>query len=172
MFFQRSSRKEIESGLKPLFPRVWRYCLALTGNKDAADDLAQTVCLRALEKASQYKAGTNLDRWLFTIAQRTWINELRKNAVRTGSGLLQIEEFEIPDTKPDPESNILAAEVLNQVMALPEAQRTTVMLVYVEGYSYQEASAILDIPIGTVMSRLSAARTKLATKLSDESKTA
>jgi RNA polymerase sigma-70 factor (ECF subfamily) len=85
---------------------------------------------------------------------------------------LQIEEFEIPDTKPDPESNILAAEVLNQVMALPEAQRTTVMPVYVKGYSYQEASAILDIPISTVMSRLSAARTKLATKLSDESKTA
>jgi hypothetical protein len=54
MFFQRSSRKEIERGLKPLFPRIWRYCLALTGNKDAADDLAQTVCLRALEKASPH----------------------------------------------------------------------------------------------------------------------
>ncbi len=144
----------------------------MTGNRDWADDLAQAVCLKALEKADQYKPGTKLDRWLFTIAHNSWINELRKNAVRNSGGLANIDEIEIPDTKPDPESNILASEVLKEVMALPEAQRVAVILVYIEGYSYQEAADTLDIPIGTVMSRLSAARTKLANKLNDESQTA
>ncbi|MFK8035915.1 MAG: RNA polymerase sigma factor [Hyphomicrobiales bacterium] len=144
-----------------MFPRLWRYCLVLTGAKDRADDLAQMACLRALEKADLFQPGTKLDRWIFTIAQRIWFNELRKQAVRTGGGLAPVEEIDLPDTKNDPETNLLAREVLLQVMGLPEAQRVTVMLVYVEGYSYKEASGILDIPIGTVMSRLSAARKKL-----------
>ncbi|MEO9459294.1 MAG: RNA polymerase sigma factor [Lentilitoribacter sp.] len=172
MFFNKSARKEVEDGIKPIFPRLWRYCLVLTGNKDWADDLAQAVCLKALEKADQYKPGTKLDRWLFTIAHNSWINELRKNAVRTSGGIANVDEIDIPDTKPDPESNILASEVLKEVMALPEAQRVAVILVYIEGYSYQEAADALEIPIGTIMSRLSAARTKLANKLNDESQIA
>ena len=75
-----------------------------------------------------------------------------------------IEDIELTDDRPDPESNILAREVLLEVLALPEAQRTAVVLVYVEGYSYKEAAELLDIPIGTVMSRLAAARGKLAGK--------
>ena len=91
-----------------------------------------------------------------------WINELRKQKVRTGSGLVPVEDVGLKDEKPDSETNIFTAEVLSAVGELPEAQRACVMLTYVEGYSYQETAEVLDIPVGTVMSRLSGARKKLA----------
>ncbi len=156
-------------GLKPLFPRLWRFCLVMTGNRDRADDLAQAACLRALEKAEQFTPGTKLDSWVFRIAQRLWINELRKQAVRQGGGLAPIEEIDLPDNKSDPDANLVAREAVVEVMALPEAQRVTVLLVYVEGRSYQEAAETLEIPIGTVMSRLAAARAKLASRLNRRS---
>ena len=169
MFWRKNSSDEVKQGLAPLFPRLWRYCLVLTGNRESANDLAQATCVRAIEKAGQFQSGTHLDCWVFTMAKRLWLNELRSQAVRRGSGLVQVEEIELEDRTNDPQTNLLHREVLDKVMALPEAQRETVLLVYVEGYSYKEAAEMLDIPIGTVMSRLSAARQKLATALRVES---
>jgi len=134
----------------------------LTANNDSAADLAQSTCLRAIEKASHYQAGTNLKAWLFTLAHRIWLNELRARAVRQGEGLLPVEEIDIPDPGPSAESNIFLREVLLKVYTLPEAQRAAVLLVYVEGFTYSETSEILDVPIGTIMSRLAAARQKLS----------
>ena len=125
----------------------------------------QAACLRALEKAHQYRPGTHVDRWLFTIARTTWLNELRRRKVRMGGGLVPVEEIDLPGSDLDTETNILAREVLTQISRLPDAQRLTVHLVYVEGYSYAEAAADLDIPIGTVMSRLAAARRTLNANL-------
>lgn len=168
MFGKKSSQREVREGLGVHFPRLWRYCLVLSGRKDLADDLAQAACVRALEKASLYKAGTRLDSWLFRIAQRLWLNEMRAGAIRRGQGLLPIEDVELTDNLADPETNIFAREVLSEVLSLPEAQRTTVLLVYVEGFSYREAAEMLDIPIGTVMSRLAASRARLAGKFSQK----
>lgn len=134
----------------------------LTANSDSAADLAQATCLRALEKAAQYTPGTNLKAWLFTLAQRIWLNELRARAVRQGEGLLPVEEIDIPDPSASAETNIFLREVLLKVYTLPEAQRAAVLLVYVEGFAYREAAEILDVPIGTIMSRLAAARNKLS----------
>ncbi|MCF6321980.1 MAG: RNA polymerase sigma factor [Rhizobiaceae bacterium] len=167
MFGKKSSFDEVRSGLKPLFPHLWRYCLVLTGSAQIADDLSQSTCLRALEKAQHYTPGTNLKSWLFRMAQRIWLNELRAAAVRRGGGMTTLEETQIPDAKPGPESNLFFREVLLEVGALPEAQRVAVVLVYAEGYSYKQAAEILDIPVGTVMSRLAAARLKLNQKLND-----
>jgi len=164
MFGKKSSFEKVRNGLKPLFPRLWRYCLVVTGSAQFADDLSQSTCLRALEKAHLYTPGTNLKSWVFRIAQRIWLNELRAAAVRQGGGMTTLEENQIPEIKPGPESNLLIKEVLLQVGALPEAQRATVMLVYAEGYSYRQAAEILEIPVGTVMSRLAAARARLAGK--------
>lgn len=158
----QSSLDQINKEIPTTFSKLWRYCLAITSNTDRANDLAQAACLKAIEKADLFQPGTHFDRWIFRIAQRLWFNEMRSEAVRRGGGLLKIEEIDLPDKNSDPEANLFARQVLLQVMELPEAQRATVMLVYVEGYSYAEASEVLDIPIGTVMSRLSAARTKLA----------
>ena len=91
-----------------------------------------------------------------------WINELRSRKVRTGTGLVAVEDTPIIDEKPNSESNIFTTQVLSAVNTLPEAQRACVILAYVEGYSYQETADIIGAPIGTVMSRLSTARAKLA----------
>jgi RNA polymerase sigma-70 factor, ECF subfamily len=162
MPWRKKSHAEVTAGLKPLYPRLWRYCLVLTGNRDRADDLAQSACLRAIENADKYQPGTRLDFWLFRMTQRLWLNELRSAAVRRGGGLLPVEQLDLPDHRPDPEMNLLTREVLEAVMALPEAQRSAVVLVYVEGFGYQEAAEVLDIPIGTVMSRLAAARARIS----------
>lgn len=151
-----------------VYPRLWRYAVALTGRRDWADDLVQTTCLRALDKADQFEPGTHLDRWMFRMAQRVWLNELRSRKVRTGGGLVPVEEIDLPDKKPEAETNILARDVLNRVNGLPEAQRQAVVLVYVEGYAYKEAAEIMEIPIGTVMSRLAAARKRLNSEMAED----
>ncbi|MFT5785110.1 MAG: RNA polymerase sigma-70 factor (ECF subfamily) [Ascidiaceihabitans sp.] len=151
--------------MNAVFPRLWRYCMALTGQRDWADDLAQTTCLRAIEQSAKFEAGTHLDRWMFRMAQRVWLNELRSRKVRMGGGLVPVEEIDLPANLPDSETNIFARDVLNKVNTLPEAQRQSVFLVYVEGYSYKEAAHMMDIPIGTVMSRLAAARRVISQRM-------
>ncbi|TNJ45568.1 RNA polymerase sigma factor [Phaeobacter sp. B1627] len=152
--------------MAPIYPRLWRYCLAQTGKRDRADDLAQKTCLRALEKHESYQVGTHLDRWLFRMAHRLWLNEIRATAVRTGGGLVALEETEIPDSSVTAEENIFLSEVFTKIGALPEGQRVVVLLAYVEGFTYQETADTLGIPIGTVMSRLASARKKVAGALS------
>ncbi|MEP1519240.1 RNA polymerase sigma factor [Ascidiaceihabitans sp.] len=154
--------------MNAVFPRLWRYCMSLTGQRDWADDLAQVTCLRAIEQASKFQPGTHLDRWMFRMAQRVWLNELRSRKVRMGAGQVPVEDVDLIDTKPDSETNIFARDVLSQVMGLPEAQRQSVLLVYVEGYSYKDAAEIMEIPIGTVMSRLAAARRVITSSMPTE----
>ena len=149
---------EVRNGLTELYPRLWRFSLTLTGDRPSADDLAQATVTRALENAEKFQAGTKLDRWLFTLARRIWLNEKRSEQVRKAGGLVAVEEVDIPSPDAGTETNIIAREVFSQVMKLPEAQRIVVLLVYVEGYRYREAAEMMDIPIGTVMSRLAAAR--------------
>ncbi len=155
-----------------MFPRLWRYAFVITGNRDLASDLAQATCLKAIEKSGSYQTGTHLDRWLFRVAQRIWLNDLRAQAVRRGNGLQPVEEIEIRDTGTNTETNYFAREVLSLVGALPEAQRATVLLVYVEGFKYAEAAEILGVPIGTIMSRLSAARKTLNARIGNQDRNA
>lgn len=167
LWSKTDARQQIEAELPTVFPRIWRYALSLTGTRDRADDLAQSACLRAMEKATQFEAGTKLDRWMFRITHNLWINEMRKDTIRRGGGLIAIDEAQIADPRQNPEKDVLGQQIRQSVLRLPEAQRQTVMLVYVEGYSYKDAAMILDIPIGTVMSRLATARTTLGTKFRD-----
>ena len=139
----------------------------MTGRADAAADLAQATALRALEKSSLFEPGTRMDSWLFKMAHRVWLNELRREAVRRGQGLVPVEEAGLPSHDGDGEETFFRGEVLSSVLGLPEAQRSTVLLVYVEGYKYAEAAEILGIPIGTVMSRLASARAALAARIGE-----
>lgn len=151
-----------------LYPRVWRFCMVLTRSRADADDLAQATAERALQNAEKFEIGSDLDRWLFTMARRLWLNNMRANAVRVGQGVVPIEDSDLADEKPPVETNIFAREVLTKVDGLPDGQRLCVLLVYVEGYSYREASALLEVPIGTVMSRLATARKVIAGFVEDE----
>lgn len=155
----------MREGLAGCFPRLWRFCLSLTGRRDAADDLAQMTCTRAIEKAELFQPGTHLDRWLFVMARRVWLNELRRDAIRGSAGFVSVDEVEISDNSAPIETNIFAREVLDEMNRLPEAQRVTALLVFVEGCKYAEAAEILEIPVGTVMSRVSAARVTLTRRV-------
>lgn len=157
-----SSHEAVRAGLPAHLARLWRYGLVLSGSRDMAEDLVQATCLRALDRAHLFTPGTRLDRWLMTMLHRIWLNELRAARYRRGQGLVDAESALVFDGLRAIEANISAAQVLMAVQSLPEAQRETVFLVYVEGFTYREAAESLDVPIGTVMSRLSAARAKLA----------
>lgn len=168
MGVEKNSEAEVRAKLEGIYKRLWRYAFALSKSRDSADDIAQATCLKALEKAEQFQTGTHFDRWVFRIAQRLWLNELRSSATRRGTGLVPVDDMEFTDTRPTPEMNILNAEVLTSVLELNEQHRSVVFLAYVEGYSYKECAEILGIPIGTVMSRLAAARRKISTKFTSE----
>ncbi len=155
------SRREVRAGLQPNLARLWRFGLVLSGARDVADDLVQATCVRAIERADQFQAGTRVDRWLFSILRSIWLNELRSRRVRQGGGFVDASQALVFDGGHEVETNILAAHVLREVGGLPEAQREAVLLVYVEGLSYREAAEVLAAPIGTVMSRLAAARLTL-----------
>lgn len=158
----------MREGLEAIYPRIWRYAFALSGRRVEADDLAQRAAMRALEQADKFQPGTHLDRWVFTLTRRIWLNEIRAQAVRRGNGLVPIEETPLAADQLSAEMNIFAGQVFKAIAALPEAQRETLTLVYLEGYTYKEAAADLDIPIGTVMSRLATARKSLAVVFPDE----
>ncbi|MBX5159591.1 RNA polymerase sigma factor [Rhizobium sp. NZLR8] len=157
-----ASEADIRSGLTENLARLWRYGLVLSHQRDVADDLVQATCVRALERADQFIPGTRLDRWLFSILHSIWLNEIRSRRVRQGQGFVDARETLTFDGAHSTETRVMAGQVLKRVNALPEAQRTVVFLAYVEGLSYREVASILDIPIGTVMSRLAAARAKLS----------
>lgn len=153
---------EFRRELGLLLPRLWRYGLVLSRQKHLAEDLVQTTCVRALERAGQFAAGTRLDRWLLAIMHSIWLNELRSQRVRQGQGFVDAEQELSFDGESQAQEQVLAAQVIKRVNGLPEAQRETVFLAYVEGLSYKEIAEVLHIPVGTVMSRLAAARGKLA----------
>ena len=156
-----TASKLVRAGLREHLPRLWRYGLVLSARRDVAEDLVQATCVRALERAEQFRPGTHLDRWLFAILHSIWLNEVRARQIRQGAGFVEAEATLVFDGAHHMDIGLLAAQVIREVEALPEAQRSTVFLVYVEGLSYREAAEVLSVPVGTVMSRLAAARETL-----------
>jgi RNA polymerase sigma-70 factor (ECF subfamily) len=164
-----ASRREVRAGLEPSLARLWRYAFVLSRARDIADDLVQATCLRAIERADQFVAGTRVDRWLLAILRSIWLNEVRARGFREGGGFVAAEDVLTSDDAHEIEMKITASAVMRAIGQLPEAQREAVLLVYAEGYSYSEAAAALTVPIGTVMSRLAAARATLAKLNSSQS---
>ncbi|MCV6586538.1 MAG: RNA polymerase sigma factor [Marinibacterium sp.] len=155
------SAPEMGEALVPHVDRIYRFALSLTRDPDQAQDLTQSTYLRAVEKCHLFDGVGRLDSWCMAICRSIWLNERRAAGKRQLAAIEDVPEEALTSGIPHAEENIFAAQVLSEVMALPEAQRATVMLVYGEGYRYSEAAEILDVPIGTVMSRLAAARGKL-----------
>ncbi|MGR7643328.1 RNA polymerase sigma factor [Klebsiella aerogenes] len=152
----------VDSQLAAHLSRLWRYGLVLSHNRDVAEELVQATCLRALEKSAQFTPGTRIDRWLFAILHSIWISELRARQVRLGKGFVECDELTAPEPGEQDDTQWRYRQLMLRVNQLPEAQRNAVFLVYVEGFSYQEAAETLSVPIGTIMSRLAAARETLA----------
>ena len=147
--------------LPGILPRLWRFALRLSGDTHDAEDLLQRACLRALERADQLQPDTTPLSWMFSILHSTWINEVRARSVRGRTSIAWDDAFLETVTDPfapTPESSLMHRQIIATVERLPEMQRVVMLLVSVEGLSYAEVALILDVPIGTVMSRLSRAR--------------
>lgn len=157
----KANHDPVMDGIAAELPRLWRYGLLLSRNREVAEDLVQATCVRALERSQQFQVGTRLDRWLISIMHSVWLNQVRAQKVRQGKGLVDADAVLVFDGLKQTETNILAGQVLRKVDSLPDAQREAVYLVYVEGFTYQEAADVLGVPTGTIMSRLAAARSKL-----------
>jgi RNA polymerase sigma-70 factor (ECF subfamily) len=145
-----------------MLPRLRRFARAISGSADVADDLVQATCARALAAAGSWQPGTRLDSWLFRILRNLWIDRLR----RLGTEGPQIDVDERRDLvgdrgEPAMHSRLTLERVYKAIAALPADQREVLVIVCLEENSYQEAADILDIPIGTVMSRLARARKRL-----------
>ena len=145
-----------------LIPRLRRYARALAGDRTAADDLVQDTLERAWSKLHLYRRGTDLRAWLFTVMHNVYVNQRR--AARPGTPL----DEEMPElSQPARESdNLVLRDLDAAIRRLPPDQREVLLLVALEDMSYSEAAGALEIPIGTVMSRLARAREKLRAMLS------
>ncbi len=141
-------------------PALRRYARALTRNVDRADDLVQDCLERAIRKRGLFRPTGPLQAWLFRILVNLWRNSLRSD--RRRGEHVAYDALVIEPSIPAPQHGRLALGEMNRALdKLPDDQRETLLLVVLEGVSYEEAAAILGIPIGTVMSRLSRARAAL-----------
>ena len=145
--------------LEPLIPALRRYAYALVRDHAAADDLVQDTLERALSRWSSRRPDGELRAWLFTILRNLHI-DARRQALRRGPHGT-IDESDLPGTAARQEEALEVHDVLAALDQLPEEQKSLLLLVGVEDFSYDDAARILGLPIGTVMSRLSRARQKL-----------
>lgn len=161
-----NSEQAFERELTELLPRLRRFAHALSRNAADADDLAQATVERALRSRDQWQPGTRLDSWLYRIMRNLWIDTARARA--------RAERHEAPEEEAltigeDPREALESLSELRRAMAamerLPDEQREVVALILLEGFGYREVSEMLDLPIGTVSSRLVRGRTALLTML-------
>jgi RNA polymerase sigma-70 factor (ECF subfamily) len=158
----------IKDEISSLIPRLRKFARVLTGNLADADDVVQASLEKAMRNIEQYEAGTRLDSWLFTIARNLWIDDRRLARNRNPHDDIDgLYELAGDDGVAEVEARDRQRAVRRAVDALPAEQRELVGLVMLEGFAYREAAAMLDIPIGTVMSRLSRAKAALAESLRD-----
>jgi RNA polymerase sigma factor (sigma-70 family) len=157
--------EEISVRLVGLLPRLRRFARSLSRNQHDADDLVQAVVERALRNHEQFRDGANLAAWLFGIMKNAWIDACRARGRRAEFALPE-DSGEHPAVSPGDMDTSLWS-VSEAMSKLPEEQRLAVALVLVEGMSYKEAAAVLEIPIGTLTSRLARGRSALAAALSE-----
>jgi len=150
--------------IEPLIPSLRRYARALVRNSATADDLVQDCLERAVSRWHQRREG-ELRPWLFAILHNLAVSQFRQSAARGQHlGLEAITERELGQN-PVQETKLMYQDVIDRLARLPADQRSVLLLVAVEDLSYAEAAKVLDVPVGTVMSRLSRARERLHQEL-------
>jgi len=160
------SSSGFETGLAQLLPRLRRFAHALTRDPADADDLTQATVERALRSRGQWQPGTRLDSWLYRIMRNLWIDTVRSRGRKERREAPEEEARSVGD---DPREAMDSALELKRAMAamqrLPEEQREVVALILIEGFGYREVAEMLDLPVGTVSSRLVRGRTALVQML-------
>jgi RNA polymerase sigma-70 factor (ECF subfamily) len=161
-----ASTQSIRNQIAALLPRLRRFALGLTGNPADADDLVQDAVERALRSLHQWQQGTRLDSWMFRITQNLWIDAVRARRVRAVVAHdPEAAEKVAVDGAREVEARLTFADTVRALAELPEEQRAVVALVLIDGMSYREAADTLEVPMGTVTSRLARARMALAQRI-------
>ena len=175
-------RERFERDVIPLIPSLYGAALRMTRNKADAEDLVQETYLRAFRGFAGFQEGTNLKAWLYRILTNSFINTYRKKQrePQTVAGPDDIDEWYLYDrlggrhVEASAENEVLDqipdADVKQALESLPENFRLAVLLADVEGFSYKEIADIMEVPIGTVMSRLHRGRKALERALWDTAK--
>ena len=141
-------------------PRLRRYARALTRDVVSADDLVQDTLTRALGKLHLWQEGSDLRAWLFTILHNQYVNNIRR-AVREGAAVALNESEPMLSRAPQQGRRLELRDLERALAQLPEEQRAVILLVGLEGMRYEEVAAVLDVPVGTIRSRLSRGREAL-----------
>lgn len=159
---------------------LYNYALRLTGDYDDADDLLQETYLKAFRFFDKFEVGTNVKAWLYRIMKNSFINEYRRNVkepekvdyedVQNFYENIKATEVKNEHYEEDVYSNMLDDKVHDALNSLPEDFKTVIILSDIEGYTYDEIADFVDIPVGTVRSRLHRARKMLYAQLSDYAK--
>jgi RNA polymerase sigma-70 factor (ECF subfamily) len=157
------SPENVRDQIVALLPRLRRFARNLARNPHDADDVVQIAVERALMKLDQWRSDARLDSWMFKIVRNAWIDELRSRGRRDRIFLAAEAGEHVGDATLDRESELMSVQ--SAMARLPENQRTAVSLVLVEGLPYKEAAEVLDIPIGTLTSRLARGREALQAML-------
>lgn len=166
---------DFEKEALPHMDALFNFALRMTGGSDDANDLVQETYLRAFRFFDKFEKGTNCKAWLFRIMKNTYINTYRKQAREPAKvDYDEIENFyenikaaSVNSLHVEKEiyENLLDDDITNAISSLPEDFRTVVILCDIEGFTYEEIADFVDIPVGTVRSRLHRARKMLFTKL-------
>jgi RNA polymerase sigma-70 factor (ECF subfamily) len=154
------SMSEFTALLEPEIPRLRRYALALTRDLTRADDLVQSCLVRALAKEHLWQPGTDLRAWLFTILHNQHVNDVR-SARREGMHIAVDDTASSPTISPNALASLQLRDLERAIARLPDERRQVLLLVGLEGMRYEQVAEILNIPVGTVRSRLSRSRRSL-----------
>lgn len=172
---QRNLREEFERAVEAIFPSIFSTALRLTRNRDEAQDLTQEAIVRAFQAYERFD-GNNFKAWMLRILTNIFINRYRKS--KRGPEIESIEVQPAAENVVAEEStpgtelfdNLMGEQVEEALMSLPEEYRSAVLLCDVEGMSYEEIAEALQVPIGTVRSRLARGRAALREKLQEYAK--
>ena len=148
-----------------VLPRLRRFARGLSGSVADADDLVQAACERALARQHQFQEGTRFDSWMFRIVQTIWIDQIRSRDVRKEDGDIAQDRLGSDAPVRRVEARLALDEVRRALDRLSPDQRTALLLVTVEGLSYKEAAETVQVPVGTIMSRLARGRIALQQQL-------
>ena len=158
-----ASVEQIRTSIVALLPRLRRFARVITRHPEDADDLVQLAVERALLRHSQWNEALRFESWMFGIVRNAWIDEVRARKRRSAVLAPEEEGSNVADGMA--REHVDALSVQKAMGALPEEQRVAVALVLIEGLSYKEAAAALDIPQGTLTSRLARGREALQAQL-------
>ena len=181
-YSEKEKYKIFDDEFMPHINSMYNFAFRLTMDEDDANDLVQDTYLKAFRFINSFQKGTNAKAWLFRILKNSFINDYRKKSKEPAKvDYQEVETFYnaedaeadniTPDLRSESLSEMIGDEVANALNSLAVDFRTVIILCDIEGFTYEEMAKILDIPIGTVRSRLHRARNLLKDKLRGYAKT-